>query len=72
LQTSPFSLAHFRAPDHMVDYMEKLKERRLLMSEDIKLKWDGFGGWSFAFLVFLILILLVVGFGVWFPGFWGA
>ncbi|MEW5899442.1 MAG: hypothetical protein AB1652_09785 [Bacillota bacterium] len=42
------------------------------MSEDIKLKWDGFGGWSFAFLVFLILILLVVGFGVWFPGFWGA
>jgi uncharacterized membrane protein len=23
------------------------------------------GGWSFAFLVFLILILLIVGFGFW-------
>ncbi len=40
------------------------------MSDDLKLQWDG--GWSFAFLVFLILILLVVGFGVWFPSIWGA
>ena len=30
----------------------------------------GFGGWHNALPVFLILILLVVGFGMWFP--WGA
>ncbi len=41
------------------------------MTTGAKLQWDG--GWSFAFLVFLVLILLIVGFGFWFfPWFFGV